>query len=66
MELVIRGRQISETDLRLIRGLIADPEWPRKVREGRLDEIVECVRCDEGCFGNLRAGVPIACTQWRT
>jgi 2,4-dienoyl-CoA reductase-like NADH-dependent reductase (Old Yellow Enzyme family) len=47
------------------RGLIADPEWPRKVQTGRLEDIVECVACDEGCFGNLRAGVPVACTQWR-
>ena len=46
------------------RGLIADPEWAIKVREGRLDEIVKCLRCDEGCFANLRAGVPVACVQW--
>ena len=44
--------------------MIADPEWPRKVRDGRFGEIVECVRCDEGCFGNLRAGIPVECTQW--
>lgn len=46
------------------RGLIADPEWPLKVRDGRFEEIVECIRCDEGCFGNLRAGIPVECTQW--
>ena len=46
------------------RGLIADPDWPTKVREGRLDEIVQCVRCDEKCFGNLRKGIPIECAQW--
>ncbi|MFP3896685.1 MAG: hypothetical protein ACLFV5_07610 [Anaerolineales bacterium] len=46
------------------RGLIADPDWPRKVGEGRLDEIVRCTRCDEKCHGNLRKGIPIACTQW--
>ena len=46
------------------RGLIADPKWAEKVREGRLDEIVECVGCDEMCFGNLREGKPIACMQW--
>ncbi len=46
------------------RGLIADPDWQRKIREGRLDEIVGCIRCDEKCHGNLRKGIPIACTQW--
>jgi len=48
------------------RGLIADPRWPQKVREGRHDEIVGCVRCDEMCFGNLRQGLPIECTQWES
>ena len=47
------------------RGLIADPEWPHKVREGRLDEIVKCIRCNEKCFGNLNERTPSACTQWR-
>jgi len=46
------------------RALIADPDWPLKVQEGRFDEIVKCTRCDEKCFGNLRKGIPIACTQW--
>jgi len=36
------------------RPLIADPEWPRKVENGRLDEIRECLRCNQGCFGGLR------------
>ena len=46
------------------RGLIADPDWPARAREGRLNEIVECIRCEEGCFGNLRKGIPIECSQW--
>jgi 2,4-dienoyl-CoA reductase-like NADH-dependent reductase (Old Yellow Enzyme family) len=46
------------------RGLIADPDWPRKVREGRFADIVQCTYCDEKCFGNLRAGLPVDCTQW--
>jgi len=48
----------------ICRGLIADSEWPRKVAEGREGEIVECVECNEECFGNLSNGIPIACTQW--
>ncbi|MEM0014764.1 MAG: FAD-dependent oxidoreductase [Zestosphaera sp.] len=34
------------------RQLIADPEWPKKVREGRLDSIRICQACNEGCIGN--------------
>lgn len=46
------------------RELIADPDWPRKVRSGDRESVVQCIRCDLKCFGNLRAGIPIACTQW--
>jgi len=46
------------------RGLIADPDWPAKVRAGRTNDVTRCVRCDDLCFGNLRRGLPIACTQW--
>jgi len=45
------------------RGLIADPEWPNKVREGRLDEITACIQCDN-CHVDLYAGRPVACSQW--
>ena len=47
------------------RGLIADPEWPIKVQEGRFDDIVTCMKCDEGCFGNLKTGDPVACVEWK-
>lgn len=45
------------------RGLIADPDWATKVREGRLDEIVVCTRCNE-CFNDLGRGGPVGCSQW--
>jgi 2,4-dienoyl-CoA reductase-like NADH-dependent reductase (Old Yellow Enzyme family) len=45
------------------RGLIADPDWPLKVREGRLDEIVTCTYCDS-CHEDLRSGAPVGCSQW--
>ena len=32
------------------RALIADPELPRKAREGRIDEIRKCLGCMEGCW----------------
>jgi 2,4-dienoyl-CoA reductase-like NADH-dependent reductase (Old Yellow Enzyme family) len=34
----------------LARPLWADPEWPRKAREGLLTEIRPCVRCNAGCL----------------
>ncbi|MGQ9523590.1 MAG: oxidoreductase [Armatimonadota bacterium] len=43
------------------RGLIAEPHWVSKVREGRLNEITWCVECNERCFGHLREGIPIGC-----
>jgi len=46
------------------RGLIADPDWPMKVRDGRFHEIVRCLKCNEKCYGNLRKGIPIECAQW--
>jgi len=49
----------------ICRGLIADAQWPNKVREGRLDEIVQCAECNAKCYGNLFAGKQIACTRWR-
>jgi NADPH2 dehydrogenase len=45
------------------RGLIADPDWPLKVHEGLLDQIVTCTKCDD-CFADLRHGGPVGCTQW--
>jgi len=45
------------------RGMIADPDWPLKVAEGRFDEIVRCIRCD-GCHADLRRGDAVGCTQW--
>lgn len=46
------------------RGLIADPQWPRKVQAGEFDSIVRCTRCNQACFGHLPKGLPVACTQW--
>jgi 2,4-dienoyl-CoA reductase-like NADH-dependent reductase (Old Yellow Enzyme family) len=45
------------------RGLIADPDWPVKVQEGRPEEIVVCTGCD-ACFDDLRDEVPVRCSEW--
>ena len=41
------------------RPLWADPQWPNKARKGREQDIVPCIRCNDGCldrtFFNYRA-----------
>ena len=41
---------------------IADPFLPRKIEEGRLDDIRECIGCNI-CISGDGLGVPIRCTQ---
>jgi len=41
---------------------IADPFLPRKIEEGRLDEIRECIGCNI-CYTGDSLSVPIRCTQ---
>jgi 2,4-dienoyl-CoA reductase-like NADH-dependent reductase (Old Yellow Enzyme family) len=45
----------------LIRAQIADPEWANKARDGRVAEIVRCIRCNQGCVGRATRGLPITC-----
>ena len=47
----------------MTRALIADPELPRKAREGRLDDIRVCMGSAEGCIDRLYFGLPIGCVQ---
>ncbi|WP_320044037.1 hypothetical protein [uncultured Desulfobacter sp.] len=35
------------------RSMIADPDLPKKTREGREKEIVHCIACAQGCLDNL-------------
>ncbi len=41
---------------------IADPFLPKKIEEGRLDDIRECIGCNV-CYVGDGKGVPIRCTQ---
>ena len=41
---------------------IADPFLPAKIREGRFDDIRECIGCNI-CYAHDGLGVPIRCTQ---
>ena len=45
----------------MTRALLADPELPRKAREGRVDDIRECIGCNQGCVGMGHTGRPITC-----
>ena len=41
---------------------IADPFLPNKIKEGRFDDIRECIGCNI-CYAHNSRGVPIRCTQ---
>ncbi len=41
---------------------IADPFLPSKIKEGRMDDIRECIGCNI-CYAHNEMGVPIRCTQ---
>jgi dimethylamine/trimethylamine dehydrogenase len=41
---------------------IADPFLPAKIREGRFDDIRECIGCNV-CYAHNESGAPIRCTQ---
>lgn len=43
------------------RASIADPYLPNKVKENRLDEIVYCVGCWQGCQGMIAKQLPVTC-----
>lgn len=43
------------------RGLLADPELPNKVTQGRTEDIRPCISCNEGCIGQVCAGNAVGC-----
>ena len=46
----------------MTRALIADPEFANKAAAGRADEIVHCIRGNQGCIGRIYKGFPVSCT----
>lgn len=57
--------QVKRGVLDLIGGArpsIADPFLPNKIKEGREDEIRECIGCNI-CISSWHDGVPVRCTQ---
>ena len=60
-----RIREVLDTGMAdaiaLGRPLLADPDLPMKMRDGREDEIMSCGACLQGCLAKVKAGGPIGC-----
>ena len=62
VELAEEAIRQAKMDLAVIgRQLIADPEMPLKLMEGRLDDIRPCVRGNQGCISRGMRGLPLSC-----
>jgi dimethylglycine catabolism A len=60
------GRIVAAGEVDVVgmtRALIADPDLPRKSREGRLDDIRTCVGANEGCIDRIYLGKAVSCVQ---
>jgi 2,4-dienoyl-CoA reductase-like NADH-dependent reductase (Old Yellow Enzyme family) len=57
--------ELRQADLvALGRSLIADPDWPNKLYEGRDDEVVACLWDNAGCLrDSIGEGKPIRCIR---
>jgi 2-enoate reductase len=44
------------------RGLLADPYWPIKIQEGRVEDIRPCIGCHDSCLGRFDLNRPLSCT----
>ena len=61
-ELAERVLQEGKADFIVLgRSLLADPEWPNKVKEGRLEDIVPCIGCNEACHRREAENKHISC-----
>ncbi len=43
------------------RQLIADPNWPKKVAAGEIQNLRRCVRCNQACLGGMMAHKGVHC-----
>jgi len=61
-DLILNAIEDGKTDLiGMGRQLLADPQWPIKVKKGKVDEIRPCIRCME-CLVRTRSGKYIGCS----
>jgi len=62
-ELAERVIEEGKTDfVALGRPLLADPDWPNKVKAGRPDDIRPCIGCNEACIGRGYEMKYLSCT----
>ncbi|HZV51357.1 MAG TPA: FAD-dependent oxidoreductase [Candidatus Dormibacteraeota bacterium] len=47
----------------MTRALIADPDLPRKLEEGRPERVRPCIRCNQDCVVRSAANVPVGCVH---
>jgi 2,4-dienoyl-CoA reductase-like NADH-dependent reductase (Old Yellow Enzyme family) len=47
--------KVEQAIISLGRQSLADPDWPNKVKEGRIKDVVRCTRCNLGCL--LKYGI---------
>lgn len=45
----------------MARASLADPELPNKAKAGKVDEIIHCIGCDQGCTGETAVGNRVNC-----
>ena len=45
----------------MARASLADPEMPKKIKEGREDEVIRCIGCLQGCAGENSKGNSVRC-----
>lgn len=56
--------QAGQADLCIMnRALIADPDLPNKAKEGRLDDIRQCMGYNQGCIDRIYTGLGVTCVQ---
>jgi 2,4-dienoyl-CoA reductase (NADPH2) len=58
-EEIIRNGQADLVTI--ARGLMADPDFLTKAREGKSDQIYHCVGCNQGCFDAVFMNRPVTC-----
>jgi 2,4-dienoyl-CoA reductase-like NADH-dependent reductase (Old Yellow Enzyme family)/thioredoxin reductase len=52
----------------LARPLLADPDFPNKWSNGKIEQILQCGACLQGCLAHVKSAEPIACmaNPWTT
>jgi 2,4-dienoyl-CoA reductase-like NADH-dependent reductase (Old Yellow Enzyme family)/thioredoxin reductase len=61
-EKALEAIQEGKADLVAVgRGLVADAEWANKLKQGKRENIIPCISCNQGCIERVFAGNHITC-----